>query len=171
MLRRIETRIVVRTTLHDLALFRQVLAPGAQRVLNRAHGSIKHSAHFLPFIAYELGDQLPALRRVRFSGGERASDPFGVGDVGDGGAEASALAMRASQPSRRSSAAGGRGPSCVGERFKCFVFSRVPIGTSRRGYVPLNSLRCTLQPEVRANRNLWRASVHTGFEVGLFKWP
>jgi hypothetical protein len=75
---------VVRSTLHDLPIFRQVLARSAERVLDRAHGSIKHSAHFLPFVAYELGNQLPALRRVRFSGGERASDPFGVGDFGHG---------------------------------------------------------------------------------------
>ena len=53
-------------------------------MLERAHGSIEEGAHFLPFIAYELCDQLPALRRVRFSGGERASDPFGVGDFGHG---------------------------------------------------------------------------------------
>ena len=85
VLRRSETSIMVRATLHDLALFRQVLAPGAQRVLDRAHRAIEHGAHFLPFVAYELGNQLPALGRVRFSGGEGASDPFGFGDIGDGG--------------------------------------------------------------------------------------
>jgi hypothetical protein len=83
--RRRETGVVVWSAIDDLPFLRHVFAPGAQRVLDRAHGSIEHSAHFLPFIAYELCDQLPALRRVRFSGGERASDPFGFGDVGDGG--------------------------------------------------------------------------------------
>ena len=34
--------------------FRQVLTPGAQRVLDRAHESIEDSAHFLPFVAYEF---------------------------------------------------------------------------------------------------------------------
>jgi hypothetical protein len=97
---------MVRATVHDLALFRQVLAPGAQRVLYRAHRAIEHGAHFLPFIAYELCDRLPALRRVRFSGGERASDPFRFGDIADCAPEASALAIRARRPSRRSSAVG-----------------------------------------------------------------
>ena len=106
MLRRSETSIVIRATLHDLAFLRHVLTPGAQRVFDRAHGSIEHSAHFLPFIAYELGNQLPALRRVRFSGGEGASDPSASAISVTVAPEASALAMRARRPSRRSSAVG-----------------------------------------------------------------
>ena len=93
----------------------QVLTPGAERVLDRAHRAIEDGAHLLPFVAYELGNQLPALRRVRFSGGERASYPFGFGDIGDGAPEASAFAMRASRPSRRSSAVGlGCASSVIG---------------------------------------------------------
>ena len=97
---------MVRATLHDLALLRQVLTPGAERVFDRAHGSIEHGAHFLPFVAYELGNQLPALRRVRFSGGERASDPFRVGDVGNGCTGGECLGDAKRRPSRRSSAVG-----------------------------------------------------------------
>ena len=67
VLRRSETRLVVRTTLHDLALFRQVLASGGQRVLDRAHRAIEDGTHLLPFITDEFGNQLPALRRVRFA--------------------------------------------------------------------------------------------------------
>ena len=49
---------MVWSPLHDLPIFRQVLTRGAQRRLDRAHGSIEHRAHFLPFVAYELVNQL-----------------------------------------------------------------------------------------------------------------
>src|SRR4051794_7449866 len=42
-------------------------APDAQRVFDRTHRAIEDGTHFLPFVSYELGNQLPALRRVRFA--------------------------------------------------------------------------------------------------------
>jgi hypothetical protein len=51
--------------------------------------------------------------------------------------ETSAFAIRGRRPSRRSSAVDGAAGSM--HAFEVFVFSRLPIGTGRRGYVPLNS--------------------------------
>ena len=62
------------------------LCERAQRVIDRAHGSKEHSPDFLPFIADELGDQLPALGRVRFAGCKGAADAFSFRDIGYGGA-------------------------------------------------------------------------------------
>jgi hypothetical protein len=56
--------VVIRPTPYDLAILRQVLTPGTQR------------GHFLPFVAYDPGNQLPALERVK-----RATDASGFGDV------------------------------------------------------------------------------------------
>jgi hypothetical protein len=44
VLRRSETSIMIGATVDDLALFRQVLAPGPQRVLDRAHRLIEDGA-------------------------------------------------------------------------------------------------------------------------------
>ena len=104
VLRRRETRIVVRATLHDLPILRQVLTPGAQRVLYRAHRAIENGPHFLPFVAYELCDELPALRRVRVAGCKCPSDALSFGDVGHGGTgPLGSNDYLASTPSRNSS--------------------------------------------------------------------
>jgi hypothetical protein len=60
-------------------------------VLDRAHRLIEDSTHFLPFITDEFGNELPALRRVRFPGCQGAAYSFRFGDVGDGGAEGECL--------------------------------------------------------------------------------
>ena len=106
VLRRRETGAVVRATLHDLALFSQVLTSSAQRVLDRAHRAIENGTHFLPFVAYEL------CNNCRHSGAF-ASRYSSVRPIPSASAmsvtlapEASALAIRVRRPSRRSSAVG-----------------------------------------------------------------
>ncbi len=130
MLRRSETGVVIRTTLHDLALFRQVLTPGAQRVFDGAHGSIEHSAHFLPFIAYELC--MSCLHSGEFASREASVRPIPSASAISVtvAPEASAFAMRANRPSRRIRQAA----AVLQVRFvslKLFVVSRVPIGATR----------------------------------------
>ncbi len=56
MLRRSETGVVIRTTLHDLAFLRHILAPGTERVLDRAYRAIEDGTHLLPFITDEFGN-------------------------------------------------------------------------------------------------------------------
>ncbi|HYI93538.1 MAG TPA: hypothetical protein VEX68_08345 [Bryobacteraceae bacterium] len=55
-------------------------------MLDRAERSVKQRSHLVAFVAYELSNELPALRRVRFAGGEGVADAFGFGDVRHGGA-------------------------------------------------------------------------------------
>ena len=63
----------------------------------------KHGAHFLPFVADELRDQLPALRRVPFRDARVRPTPSASAISVTVAPEASAFAMRARRPSRRSS--------------------------------------------------------------------
>lgn len=57
--------------------------PGVTRLKKGVN--VEH-AHLMTFIAEKLGNQLPAIRRVRFTGSYGPADALGFGDVGGGGA-------------------------------------------------------------------------------------
>jgi hypothetical protein len=55
-------------------------------VLDGMERPVKQRAHLVMFVAYELSEELPALRRVGVVEGEGAADAFDFGDLGELGA-------------------------------------------------------------------------------------
>ena len=163
MLRRGETSIMIRSTLHDLALFHQVLASGGKRVLDRAHRAIKDGTHLLAFITEN------SAITCRHSG-EFASRDARVRPIPSASAisvtvapEASALAMRKRRLSRRSSVVGlDCASSVIGVlafAHACQSARHVPFMCSISG-LPTRSESCL--PE-SGSPSLWSVNLQHGF--------
>ena len=60
--RRRETGVVVWPAIDNLPFLRHVLAPGAERVLDRAKRSVKQRAHLVAFVAYEFSEEIAEMK-------------------------------------------------------------------------------------------------------------
>ena len=80
--------------MNNLTILCHVFTPGAERVLDSAEHAEEQRVHLVALVTHELGQQLPALRRVRFTGCHVRPMPSASAMSVMVATEASALAIR-----------------------------------------------------------------------------